>query len=322
MHIVVCVAKTQAGTASHTAVCSSCAVDLARVVAAPTSWSSQLIPSSRAGAARDFGPPGGDAGGQRVPCVPERAAGLILRARWARGVPGRAQARGQRDHRGRRVAARRRLLRPRHFRHARHRAGALLACYRQNSTSRVLVRVGAYGHDDLLDLVSSHGGNFSIPSSLNAPRYAECAARGIIIERVLVDAGSKMRLGPCAKSACSCASYCSGSGSLWLHWQWQGPFPDTCCCCAANEGACALQVFWGLDKKLAQRKHFPSVNWLISYSKYTKVSRLCGRQAAAQLCFSLCMHFTQACRRRSSDTCSAQTELCPCKGQAHSRAPG
>lgn len=33
-----------------------------------------------------------------------------------------------------------------------------------------------------------------------------------------------------------------------------------------------LQVFWGLDKKLAQRKHFPSVNWLISYSKYTKVS--------------------------------------------------
>lgn len=29
-----------------------------------------------------------------------------------------------------------------------------------------------------------------------------------------------------------------------------------------------VQVFWGLDKKLAQRKHFPSVNWLISYSKY------------------------------------------------------
>lgn len=31
-----------------------------------------------------------------------------------------------------------------------------------------------------------------------------------------------------------------------------------------------FQVFWGLDKKLAQRKHFPSVNWLISYSKYTR----------------------------------------------------
>ena len=32
-----------------------------------------------------------------------------------------------------------------------------------------------------------------------------------------------------------------------------------------------VQVFWGLDKKLAQRKHFPSVNWLISYSKYSKI---------------------------------------------------
>eukprot|EP01088_Endostelium_zonatum_P003396 TRINITY_DN14607_c0_g1_i1.p1 TRINITY_DN14607_c0_g1~~TRINITY_DN14607_c0_g1_i1.p1 ORF type:complete len:624 (+),score=155.66 TRINITY_DN14607_c0_g1_i1:57-1928(+) len=31
-----------------------------------------------------------------------------------------------------------------------------------------------------------------------------------------------------------------------------------------------VQVFWGLDKKLAQRKHFPSVNWLVSYSKYEK----------------------------------------------------
>merc|ERR1711903_86353 len=32
-----------------------------------------------------------------------------------------------------------------------------------------------------------------------------------------------------------------------------------------------VQVFWGLDKKLAQRKHFPSVNWNISYSKYMGV---------------------------------------------------
>ena len=31
------------------------------------------------------------------------------------------------------------------------------------------------------------------------------------------------------------------------------------------------QVFWGLDKKLAQRKHFPSVNWNISYTKYMRV---------------------------------------------------
>lgn len=29
-----------------------------------------------------------------------------------------------------------------------------------------------------------------------------------------------------------------------------------------------VQVFWGLDKKLAQKKHFPSVDWNISYSSY------------------------------------------------------
>lgn len=32
-----------------------------------------------------------------------------------------------------------------------------------------------------------------------------------------------------------------------------------------------VQVFWGLDKKLAQRKHFPSVNTNVSYSKYLDV---------------------------------------------------
>ncbi|KAF8758782.1 V-type ATPase [Rhizoctonia solani] len=32
-----------------------------------------------------------------------------------------------------------------------------------------------------------------------------------------------------------------------------------------------VQVFWGLDKKLAQRKHFPSVNWNLSYSKYIQI---------------------------------------------------
>jgi len=32
-----------------------------------------------------------------------------------------------------------------------------------------------------------------------------------------------------------------------------------------------VQVFWGLDKKLAQRKQFPSVNWNLSYSKYLEV---------------------------------------------------
>jgi len=29
-----------------------------------------------------------------------------------------------------------------------------------------------------------------------------------------------------------------------------------------------VQVFWGLDKKLAQRKHFPSINTSLSYTKY------------------------------------------------------
>lgn len=32
-----------------------------------------------------------------------------------------------------------------------------------------------------------------------------------------------------------------------------------------------VQVFWGLDKKLAQRKHFPSVNWNISFSNYERL---------------------------------------------------
>ncbi|KAH7152210.1 ATP synthase alpha/beta family, nucleotide-binding domain-containing protein [Dactylonectria estremocensis] len=32
-----------------------------------------------------------------------------------------------------------------------------------------------------------------------------------------------------------------------------------------------VQVFWGLDKKLAQRKHFPSINTSVSYSKYNTI---------------------------------------------------
>merc|ERR1712086_337037 len=32
-----------------------------------------------------------------------------------------------------------------------------------------------------------------------------------------------------------------------------------------------VQCFWGLDKKLAQRKHFPSLNWNISFSKYIRI---------------------------------------------------
>mmetsp|Transcript_23114 Transcript_23114/g.68110 ORF Transcript_23114/g.68110 Transcript_23114/m.68110 type:complete len:607 (-) Transcript_23114:376-2196(-) len=45
-----------------------------------------------------------------------------------------------------------------------------------------------------------------------------------------------------------------------------GDFSDPVC--SATLGI--VQVFWGLDKKLAQRKHFPSLNWLISYSKYDR----------------------------------------------------
>lgn len=32
-----------------------------------------------------------------------------------------------------------------------------------------------------------------------------------------------------------------------------------------------VQVFWGLDKNLAKRKHFPSVNWNSSFSSYDSV---------------------------------------------------
>ena len=32
-----------------------------------------------------------------------------------------------------------------------------------------------------------------------------------------------------------------------------------------------VQGFWGMDKKLAQRKHFPSINTSVSYSKYTTI---------------------------------------------------
>ena len=31
-----------------------------------------------------------------------------------------------------------------------------------------------------------------------------------------------------------------------------------------------VKVFWGLDDRLAARKHFPAINWLISYSLYSE----------------------------------------------------
>lgn len=70
-----------------------------------------------------------------------------------------------------------------------------------------------------------------------------------------------------------------------------------------------LQVFWGLDKKLAQRKHFPSVNWLISYSKYSKALepfydnfdgefvqlRTIFREVSGMaLCVCVCVHISHA----------------------------
>ncbi|KAH8075579.1 proton-transporting ATPase [Aureococcus anophagefferens] len=49
-----------------------------------------------------------------------------------------------------------------------------------------------------------------------------------------------------------------------------------------------VQVFWGLDKKLAQRKHFPSLNWLISYTKYmredslSEIVQLVGKESLSE----------------------------------------
>ena len=43
-----------------------------------------------------------------------------------------------------------------------------------------------------------------------------------------------------------------------------GDFSDPVTSCTLG----IVQVFWGLDKTLAQRKHFPSVNVSLSYSKY------------------------------------------------------
>lgn len=46
-----------------------------------------------------------------------------------------------------------------------------------------------------------------------------------------------------------------------------GDFSDPVTSCTLG----IVQVFWGLDTKLAQRKHFPSVNISLSYSKYLAV---------------------------------------------------
>eukprot|EP01126_Amoeba_proteus_P013682 TRINITY_DN1586_c0_g1_i11.p1 TRINITY_DN1586_c0_g1~~TRINITY_DN1586_c0_g1_i11.p1 ORF type:complete len:524 (-),score=101.85 TRINITY_DN1586_c0_g1_i11:122-1693(-) len=45
-----------------------------------------------------------------------------------------------------------------------------------------------------------------------------------------------------------------------------------------------VQVFWQLDKKLAQRKHFPSLNWLYSWSRYTDVLEPYYEQLDPEFC--------------------------------------
>lgn len=46
-----------------------------------------------------------------------------------------------------------------------------------------------------------------------------------------------------------------------------GNFADPICSMNIN---CA-SAFWGLDRKLAQRRHFPSLNWNVSFSKYSNL---------------------------------------------------
>ena len=43
-----------------------------------------------------------------------------------------------------------------------------------------------------------------------------------------------------------------------------------------------VKVFWGLDSQLAQQRHFPSINWLQSYSLYsTEVGKFLDQQLQA-----------------------------------------
>jgi len=63
-----------------------------------------------------------------------------------------------------------------------------------------------------------------------------------------------------------------------------------------------VQVFWGLDKKLAQRKHFPSVNWLLSYSKYLERRSLDPYYEANDPEF-------QVCRNRCKEILAKEDEL-------------
>jgi len=43
-----------------------------------------------------------------------------------------------------------------------------------------------------------------------------------------------------------------------------------------------VKVFWALDTKLRERRHFPSVNWLTSYSLYSDILEEAFRKAASE----------------------------------------
>jgi hypothetical protein len=120
----------------------------------------------------------------------------------------------------------------------------------------------------IVGAVSPPGGDFSDPVTSATLAIVQVRAREVArvhTHRTLRhephrDAVCQGALWPCVSGGEVCHAVRSARGGAW----WQARRTR------ATHTARAPQVFWGLDKKLAQRKHFPSVNWLISYSKYTK----------------------------------------------------
>jgi V-type H+-transporting ATPase subunit A len=62
-----------------------------------------------------------------------------------------------------------------------------------------------------------------------------------------------------------------------------------------------VQVFWGLDKKLAQRKHFPSLNWLVSYSKYMQALDVYYQDLEGETDFVDCRTLTAQILQKEDD---------------------
>ena len=132
------------------------------------------------------------------------------------------------------------------------------------------------GSVTVVGAVSPPGGDFSDPVTsatlgiVQARTCPGCRAKGLCSVPVL---GAR-RLVPARQGRapwpCTCRT-ATGVHTHWLLGALHGPGPlQQLVQLPAAPGRAGVQVFWGLDKKLAQRKHFPSVNWLISYSKYTK----------------------------------------------------